>query len=127
MASSSRALGRLANPARQLSTHTSAPAINFSTTSYPRNLTSRSTIVARTQAKATAIPRQFVRSYADAAPRPVKKPRRIRTTLKWLWRATYLSLFAGVGAVIYDGYLDRHPEEQFDPDPQKKTLVVLGE
>lgn len=39
---------------------------------------------------------------------------------------TYLSLIAGVGAVIYDGYLDRHPEEQFIPDPQKKTLVILG-
>ena len=70
--------------------------------------------------------RQFTRSYTDAPPKPVKKPRRIRTTFRWLWRFTYLSVLAGVGAVIYDGYTDRHPEEQYAPDPQKKTLVILG-
>ncbi|KAI1116114.1 pyridine nucleotide-disulfide oxidoreductase-domain-containing protein [Nemania sp. NC0429] len=67
----------------------------------------------------------FARAYAsDAAPK--KKPGKIRTTFKWLWRTTYLSLLIGVGAVIYDGYQDRNPEEQYAPDPQKKTLVVLG-
>ncbi|KAI1374602.1 FAD/NAD(P)-binding domain-containing protein [Hypoxylon crocopeplum] len=123
MASSSRALARLAGPARQ---HANAPAIRFSSTSCPRSSTLPSTIVARTRTRTTVIPRQFSRSYADAPPRPTKKPRRIRTTFKWLWRGTYLSILAAVGAVIYDGYTDRHPEEQFIPDPQKKTLVILG-
>ncbi|KAI2471432.1 FAD/NAD(P)-binding domain-containing protein [Annulohypoxylon bovei var. microspora] len=124
MASSSRALGRLTGSAsRQLSVHANAPAVNFSTTSCPRNPTS-TTVVARARGRATVLPRQFTRSYADAPPK--KKPRRIRNTLKWTWRFTYLSLIAGVGAVIYDGYLDRHPEEQFVPDPHKKTLVILG-
>ncbi|KAI2626622.1 FAD/NAD(P)-binding domain-containing protein [Hypoxylon sp. NC1633] len=126
MASSSRVLTRLTGPARQLSAHTNAPVISFSTTSCPRQSTFPSAIVARTRFRATAIPRQFSRSYADANPTPIKKPRRIRTTFKWLWRATYLSLLAGVGAIIYDGYIDRHPEEQYAPDPAKKTLVILG-
>ncbi|KAI1102817.1 FAD/NAD(P)-binding domain-containing protein [Jackrogersella minutella] len=128
MASSSRALSRLTGPARQLSVHANAPTVKFSTTSCPRNSTSTSTspAVARARGRATTIPRQFTRSYSDAPPLPKKKPRRIRTTFKWLWRGTYLSLLAGVGAVIYDGYLDRHPEEQFFPDPNKKTLVILG-
>ncbi|KAI1144523.1 FAD/NAD(P)-binding domain-containing protein [Hypoxylon sp. FL0543] len=118
MASSSRALSRLTGPARQLSVHGNAPAVNFTTTSCA------STIVARSRTRTTALPRQFTRSYADAT--PTKKPRRIRNTIKWTWRLTYLSLLAGVGAVIYDGYKDRHPEEQFVPDPDKKTLVILG-
>ncbi|KAI1448316.1 FAD/NAD(P)-binding domain-containing protein [Annulohypoxylon stygium] len=127
MASSSRALGRLTGPAsRQLSVHARAPAVNFSTTSFPRNPTSASTVVARARGRAPVLPCQFTRSYADAAPAPKKKPGKIRRTFRWTWRLTYLSLIAGVGAVIYDGYLDRHPEEQFIPDPQKKTLVILG-
>ncbi|KAI8956498.1 FAD/NAD(P)-binding domain-containing protein [Daldinia sp. FL1419] len=122
MASSSRALSRLTSPVcRQLST----PAARFTTTSYPRQLTSPSTIVARTRTRAI-VPRQLTRSYADAAPRPAKKPRRIRNTIKWTWRFLYLSMLGVVGAVVYDGYLDRHPEEQSVPDPQKKTLVILG-
>ncbi|KAI2612956.1 FAD/NAD(P)-binding domain-containing protein [Hypoxylon fragiforme] len=118
MASTSRALSRLT--ARQLSTRTNAPAISFSPTSFSQ------TLIARTRNTAVAFPRQFARSYSDAPPPPPKKPRRIRTTLKWLWRATYLSVLAGVGAVIYDGYTDRHPDDQFTPDPSKKTLVILG-
>ena len=41
-------------------------------------------------------------------------------------RLTYLSVLGLVGAVAYDGYKDRHPDEQYTPDPQKKTLVILG-
>ncbi|KAI1476451.1 hypothetical protein K445DRAFT_56280 [Daldinia sp. EC12] len=119
MASSLRALRGLTSPAsRQLS----VPAARFTTTSYPRQLNS---VVARTRTRALLTPR-LVRSYADAAPAPTKKPRKIRNTIKWTWRFIYLSLLGVVGAVVYDGYLDRHPEEQFVPDPQKKTLVILG-
>ncbi|KAL7626908.1 NADH:ubiquinone oxidoreductase [Parahypoxylon ruwenzoriense] len=126
MASSSRALSRLAGPTKQLSAHKNVPVISFTTTSSSQKSPFPTTIVAKTRSGKISIPRQFTRSYADAPPRPTKKPRRIRTTIKWLWRTTYLSILAGVGVVIYDGYSDRHPEEQFTPDPHKKTLVILG-
>ncbi|KAI1340490.1 hypothetical protein F5Y15DRAFT_378783 [Xylariaceae sp. FL0016] len=128
MAPNTRALARFGTVARQLSAQEAAiarfarPHASFSTTSsYRKPALSSSTIIAR----ATPITRQLTRSYADAAPLK-KKPGKVRLTFRWLWRLTYLSLLAGVGAVIYDGYLDRHPDEQVTPDPQKKTLVVLG-
>lgn len=33
---------------------------------------------------------------------------------------------AGIGAISYNLYTLRHPAEQFEPDPSKKTLVILG-
>jgi NADH:ubiquinone reductase (non-electrogenic) len=67
----------------------------------------------------------FRRAYADEAPKP--KPGRLRRTFRWIWRLTYISVG---GAIAYTGYLiyvDRHPGEQVEQDPTKKTLVVLGE
>ncbi|KAI1500497.1 hypothetical protein F5X99DRAFT_236860 [Biscogniauxia marginata] len=126
MASSSRALARLtarplSGPEAVFARLGRAHAASFATRSSARTLQpSARAVVARTR----PVNRQFARSYADAPPK--KKPRKIRTTFRWIWRTTYLSLLTVVGAVIYDGYLDRHPEDQFTPDPTKKTLVVLG-
>lgn len=39
----------------------------------------------------------------------------------------YLSAIAGVAYIGYGIYEDRHPEPQTEPDPTKKTLVILGE
>jgi hypothetical protein len=39
---------------------------------------------------------------------------------------TYLSVLAGLGYVSYQVYDLRHPSDQVDPDPSKKTLVILG-
>ena len=47
-------------------------------------------------------------------------------TLRWLWRLTYLSAIGGLGWTGYGIYLGKHPADQQDPDPSKKTLVVLG-
>lgn len=47
-------------------------------------------------------------------------------TLKWLWRLTYLSTLGGLAYVGLGIYQGRNPEDQQDPDPTKKTLVVLG-
>lgn len=47
-------------------------------------------------------------------------------TLRWLWRITYLSAIGGLAYVGYGIYEVRNPEDQQDPDPSKKTLVVLG-
>lgn len=67
----------------------------------------------------------FRRAYADEAPKP--KPGKLRRTFRWVWRLTYLSFAGLLGYTGYVIYLDRHPEEQFERDPNKKTLVVLGE
>jgi len=64
------------------------------------------------------------RSYADVlAPKP---RRRVRTTLRWLWRLTYLGAIGGLGYMGYTIYLLRTPQEQLEADPNKKTLVILG-
>ncbi|KAM0249805.1 hypothetical protein ACHAP5_002674 [Fusarium lateritium] len=68
----------------------------------------------------------FRRAYADEAPKPKPRIGKIRRTLRWTWRITYLSLGALVGYTCYVIYDDRHPQEQYQPDPSKKTLVVLG-
>ncbi|RDA94509.1 hypothetical protein CP533_2719 [Ophiocordyceps camponoti-saundersi (nom. inval.)] len=66
----------------------------------------------------------FCRAYSDAPPRP--KPGRLRRALKWTWRFTYVSVGALVGYSFYVMYQDRHPDPQAEPDPSKKTLVILG-
>lgn len=67
----------------------------------------------------------FRRAYADEAPKP--KPGKLRRTLRWTWRITYLSVGGLVAYTFYTVYQDRHPDEQYQPDPTKKTLVILGE
>lgn len=66
----------------------------------------------------------FRRALSDEAPKP--KPGKLRRTLRWTWRITYLSVGAMVAYSCYVIYDDRHPMEQYQPDPSKKTLVVLG-
>lgn len=66
----------------------------------------------------------FRRTYADEAPKP--RPGKLRRTLRWVWRISYLSVG---GVLAYTGYIiyqDRNPEPQFEADPNKKTLVILG-
>ncbi|ESZ98346.1 hypothetical protein SBOR_1224 [Sclerotinia borealis F-4128] len=65
------------------------------------------------------------RTYADVAPVNVKKPNRFRF-LRWSWRITYLSLIGGATYLGYEVWELRHPDEQFQPDPTKKNLVILG-
>lgn len=74
----------------------------------------------------------FRRAYAENAvpqaqlsPNPIKPQKRFRV-FRFLWRVTYLSAFAGLGYLSYTIWDGRNPNEQFDPDPHKKTLVVLG-
>lgn len=71
--------------------------------------------------------REFRRAYADAAPAPApaKKARRFRF-FRFLWRLTYLSAIAGTAYLAHGVWELRHPEEQFEPDPTKKNLVILG-
>jgi NADH:ubiquinone reductase (non-electrogenic) len=135
MASSSRALTRLAGPQLAARAYlTKLPAArpvasiaNITTTSCARKPAFPSAIIAR--ARPTQLQScQFIRTYADAAPaapaKPVKK-RKIRV-FRWLWRFAYLYVLGGIAYIVYDGYIARHPDDQFTPDPNKKTLVVLG-
>ena len=66
----------------------------------------------------------FRRSYADAA---LPKPKRKRfSVLRWTWRLMYLSAIGGVVYLGYGIYLLRTPQDQLEPDPTKKNLVILG-
>ena len=81
----------------------------------------KSRIVPR-QSSRTPLPKTFHRSYADSA--PVKKRR--AGFFRWTWRLTYLSALGGLGYLGYLIYDLRTPDEQYEPDPKKKTLVILG-
>lgn len=121
MASSTRALSKLAVPqgAVLLQQAPAAPRLFLQT--------SRRTVGARPTVGSTQslIVRQLRRGYAsEAAPPPPKKPR--FRTLRWTWRLGYLSAIAGIVYMGYGVYQDRHPEPQVEPDPTKKTLVILG-
>lgn len=67
----------------------------------------------------------FRRTYADGLPSPPTK-RRGRGFFRWSWRVTYITALGAVGYFSYAIYLLRTPDEQYNPDPSKKTLVVLG-
>ncbi|PKY08761.1 alternative NADH-dehydrogenase [Aspergillus campestris IBT 28561] len=67
------------------------------------------------------------RTYADAAPTaPAPKPKQRFRFLRWAWRLTWLTGLGMTGALVYSIYEQRHPIEQSEPDPSKKTLVILG-
>jgi hypothetical protein len=57
---------------------------------------------------------------------PKIKPKRRYRVLLWSWRLTYMSALAGAGYVAYGIYEMRTPSDQPEPDPSKKTLVILG-
>lgn len=65
----------------------------------------------------------FRRAYADTFP---TKVRRKSGFFRWTWRFVYLSALGGIGWLSYSIYQLRTPNEQFEPDPSKKTLVILG-
>lgn len=88
------------------------------------NSNSQSTLGKQLQNRFFSIAR---RSYAPepvpAAPTPKKKRFRF---LRWTYRLTILSTLGLTGYLGYRIYLLRHPAEQIEPDPSKKTLVILG-
>lgn len=68
----------------------------------------------------------FRRGYADKLPDKQQVKKGSWRVLKWTWRLTYLSVLGGLGWVSYGIWQNRNPVEQQEPDPTKKTLVVLG-
>ncbi|KAI7014444.1 external NADH-ubiquinone oxidoreductase-like protein [Hortaea werneckii] len=66
----------------------------------------------------------FKRNYSSETPKVVKK--KSFRFLRWTWRLTYLSAIGGFAWMCWGIYQNRTPEDQAEPDPNKKTLVVLG-
>jgi hypothetical protein len=121
MASTTRAMMRL--PASSIGFSTATRRSFATSSSVSRNLLTRAQASSRVTVDKSKLQRAFRRTYADVA--PVKKPKRFRL-LKFIWRATYLSAIAGAGYLAYGVWELRHPEDQFEPDPTKKNLVILG-
>ncbi|KAK3399286.1 hypothetical protein B0T20DRAFT_196662 [Sordaria brevicollis] len=121
MASTSRALGRLSAPSMGVA-RLQTQAVSRLLSSAPRRaLISESRQVAVTQ----QIRRAHTETPAPALPEPPKERRRFRK-LRWLWRAPLLASLAGIAYVGWGVYEERNPGPQVEPDPSKKTLVVLG-
>lgn len=46
--------------------------------------------------------------------------------MKWSWRLLYVSAIGGTVYTAWGIHQSKYPREQDEPDPKKKTLVVLG-
>ena len=76
-------------------------------------------------ATALLLPKTLRRDYANGpVAAPVKK--KGRGFFGWAWLLTKLGALGGAVWVGYAIWAVRQPDEQFDPDPSKKTLVILG-
>jgi NADH:ubiquinone reductase (non-electrogenic) len=88
----------------------------------------RGNVLAAAREQRKSIAELCKRGYADQAPVvPAKEPKKKRAgVLRWAWRLTYVSAIASLGWSAYGIYQNRNPIDQQEPDPSKKTLVVLG-
>jgi NADH:ubiquinone reductase (non-electrogenic) len=88
----------------------------------------RGNVLAAAREQRKSIAELCKRGYADQAPVvPAKEPKKKRAgVLRWAWRLTYVSAIASLGWSVYGIYQNRNPIDQQEPDPSKKTLVVLG-
>lgn len=129
MASSSRALAlnklatRQFGVARMQQQHAVASRILASSA---RSLTTTPSSRPLAAGSIRPIARQFQRQYSEQSAPPPKKPGKIRRTFRWTWRLVYLSVLGTLAYVCYEVWDVRHPEPQVNPDPSKKTLVILG-
>ncbi|KAK3953348.1 hypothetical protein QBC32DRAFT_210356 [Pseudoneurospora amorphoporcata] len=120
MASTSRALGRLSAPSMGV-TRLQTQAVSRLLSSAPR----RALI---SESRQVAVSQQIRRAHTEttpALPEPPKERRRFRK-LRWLWRAPLVASLAGIAYIGWGVYEERNPGPQVEPDPSKKTLVVLG-
>ncbi|KAF2486130.1 pyridine nucleotide-disulfide oxidoreductase-domain-containing protein [Neohortaea acidophila] len=87
-----------------------------------RNEQKRSTIRTPT----ASFQQTFKRAYADQPIVAQKTKRRSWSFFRWTWRLTYLSAVGGLFYTGYNIYKSKYPPDQDPPDPNKKTLVILG-
>ena len=97
------------------------------TTSRPSLITNRARWTPRPTFHQIAL-RQSIRRQSTEIPKQIPKPARrgIRRALLWTWRLTYITAILGAGYVSYGIWEMRNPADQPEPDPSKKTLVILG-
>ncbi|KAI1978284.1 NADH:ubiquinone oxidoreductase [Ophidiomyces ophidiicola] len=113
----------LVRPALQLSVAASRrPLFTLS----QRQLTQFTRPVKRTTALRTLPQQRYATTSSTTPTPPAPSPRRKFRFFRWFYRLVLLSLLGGAGALGYSVYALRHPAEQFVPDPDKKTLVILG-
>jgi NADH:ubiquinone reductase (non-electrogenic) len=126
MATRSLARARVAAPSTLL--RTSLPPRTFTSQSQSYGRLFRVTLPLRASQSRHSIHRTARRSYAATAPAPVPAPapkKRFRF-LRWTYRLTLLTGLGLAGTICYNIYTLTHPVEQIEPDPDKKTLVILG-
>ena len=90
-----------------------------------RTATPRNLAYAKPQVLRNALQTVQRRGYASGG--GVRAPKPKSRALRYLWRVTYLSAIGGAAYLGYSIYDSRHPHDQFESDPSKKTLVILGE
>ncbi|KAI9049014.1 hypothetical protein LZ554_006863 [Drepanopeziza brunnea f. sp. 'monogermtubi'] len=116
-------------PASSIGFSTAAARRSFATVPTPltRAPRSTSTSTSRILLQQSKLHQTSRRAYADIAPAPVEKAKKRRFPFfKTLWRLTYISAIVGTAYMAYGVYELRHPDDQFEPDPTKKNLVILG-
>lgn len=94
-------------------------------TSRPSLIASRARWASRPTFHQIAL-RQSIRRQSSEAPNEKTKPKKRFSLLRWTWRLTYISAIGGLGYVGYGIWQMRNPNDQPEPDPSKKTLVILG-
>jgi NADH:ubiquinone reductase (non-electrogenic) len=110
-----------------------ASSVGFTTAAHRSFATSsfgRATLSSRNLLDKSKLNQSFRRGYAELTKptTPIaeaKQPKRFRA-LRWTWRLTYLSVIGGIAYMSYGVYELRHPDDQFEPDPTKQNLVILG-
>lgn len=89
------------------------------------NVRVRAAAAVATSTRQSLLRASFRRGIADQVPSPAPK-KRSWSLLRWTWRLTYLSVLGGLVYIGYGISVNRRPLDQDEPDPSKKTLVVLG-
>jgi len=113
------------------------------TTAYRSFTTARRAIVpAQARLSTPYNTRVFRRSFADqvvagvplgpvvpanaTSPPPSPPPKKKAGWIRWTWRLTKLGAAGSLAYLIWTMYDFKHPADQVEPHPSKKTLVVLG-
>jgi len=125
----------------------SASIQSLGTTAYRSFTTARRAIVpARARllhppiARNTPVQCVFRRSFADqvagvplgpvvsanSSPPPPPPRKKKAGVIRWTWRLTKLGVAGSLAYLIWTMYDFKHPADQIEPHPSKKTLVVLG-
>lgn len=123
--STAMALRPVANISASAATRQAFAQVSRQQRSFASGATNNALSAAREQRK--SIVEVCRRGYADAAPGKEPPKKKKRGLLRWTWRLTYMSAIGMLAWTSYGIYVNRNPIEQQEPDPSKKTLVVLGE